>query len=74
MSNVCFVYSQLFSTVPGLRTILNADNTFDTIGLEEGKYDPLKRDPKHANASSSPLWELVCYFFICDLTSFFIEF
>jgi ribosome biogenesis protein MAK21 len=59
MSNVGFIYMQLFSTVPGLRTMLDADNAFDTIESEDGKYDPRKRDPKHANASSSPLWELV---------------
>jgi hypothetical protein len=46
--------SQLFSTIPGLRNMVN------TPASSEGEvYDPRKRDPQFAHASSSPLWELV---------------
>lgn len=49
-------YSQLFSTVPGLRSMVNQSENPDAEA-----YDPRKRDPQFAHASSSPLWELVGY-------------
>lgn len=45
---------QLFSSIPGLRTMINQP------AKQDGEpYDPRKRDPQYAHASSSPLWELV---------------
>ncbi|KAF9466712.1 CBF/Mak21 family-domain-containing protein [Collybia nuda] len=49
-----FLLGELFSTVPGLRTMINQSPTPDTEA-----YDPRKRDPQFTHASSSPLWELV---------------
>ncbi|KAJ2913545.1 hypothetical protein MD484_g6868, partial [Candolleomyces efflorescens] len=46
-----YLLGELFSTIPGLRSII-------TKPSEENDYDPKKRDPLHAHASSSPLWEL----------------
>lgn len=46
--------NQLFSSIPGLRTMINQP------AKQDGEpYDPRKRDPQYAHASSSPLWELV---------------
>ena len=53
---------QLFSTVPGLRAMLNEpplDGSDEGGEGEAEAYDPRKRDPKYAHASASPLWELV---------------
>ena len=35
---------------------------------EREVYDPRKRDPKYANASSSPLWEFVQQFFLVRIS------
>ncbi|KAG5721315.1 Ribosome biogenesis protein MAK21, partial [Termitomyces sp. T112] len=48
-----YLLGELFSTVPGLRSILNEPAT-----PEAEPYDPRKRDPQYAHASSSPIWEL----------------
>ena len=58
------IFQQLFSTVPGLREMLRApakrkSGTEDKEGDEERLYDPRKREPEFAHASSSPLWELL---------------
>ncbi|KAF8063503.1 CBF/Mak21 family-domain-containing protein [Lyophyllum atratum] len=45
--------SKLFSTVPGLRAMV-----YDPPKTDAEPYDPRKRDPQYAHASSSPLWEL----------------
>lgn len=59
---------QLFSTVAGLRSMfsVSSSETFDET------YDPKKRDPQYAHASSSPLYELVCPTFtiICDISQY----
>ncbi|THH16047.1 hypothetical protein EW146_g4548 [Bondarzewia mesenterica] len=48
---------QLFNTVPGLKSMVDKSN--ETASTDESqKYDPRKRDPQYAHASSSPLWEL----------------
>ncbi|KAK7027338.1 RNA-binding ribosome biosynthesis protein mak21 [Paramarasmius palmivorus] len=49
-----YLLGELFSTVPGLRSIVNESEKSDAES-----YDPRKRDPQFAHASSSPLWELV---------------
>ncbi|KAJ7853660.1 CBF/Mak21 family-domain-containing protein [Mycena olivaceomarginata] len=48
-----FLLGELFSSTPGLRSMLN-----DPEDSEGEDYDPRKRDPQYAHASSSPLWEL----------------
>jgi ribosome biogenesis protein MAK21 len=61
------VPSQLFSTVPGLREMLRAPTGRKSASRpaedegegEERLYDPRKREPEFAHASSSPLWELL---------------
>jgi ribosome biogenesis protein MAK21 len=53
---------QLFNTIPGLRVMLeaNASASEDSSSLDaDACYDPRKRDPQYAHASSSPIWELV---------------
>ncbi|KAL0577409.1 RNA-binding ribosome biosynthesis protein mak21 [Marasmius crinis-equi] len=45
--------SILFSTIPGLRTVIN-----EPAKTDDEPYDPRKRDPQYSRASSSPLWEL----------------
>ncbi|KAF7305180.1 CCAAT-box-binding transcriptional factor [Mycena kentingensis (nom. inval.)] len=48
-----YLLGELFSSIPGLRSMLTG------TGTQEGDaYDPRKRDPQYANASASPLWEL----------------
>ena len=65
-----FIFSiprQLFSTVPGLREMFRAQTERKSSSRppgneEEGEgrlYDPRKREPEFAHASSSPLWELL---------------
>lgn len=44
---------QLMGSIPGLRELFSPSMGSDSI------YDPRKRDPEFANASASPLWELV---------------
>ena len=44
----------LYSSIPGLRAMINSPTK-----AEGGLYDTHKRDPHYADASSSPLWELV---------------
>jgi hypothetical protein len=65
-----FVPLQLFDTIPGLRIMLNAGNLPEkTEDMVDEDYDPHKRDPQYAHASSSPIWELVrCTF--CTLPTF----
>ncbi|KAG6841522.1 hypothetical protein C0991_010136 [Blastosporella zonata] len=48
-----YLLGELFSTVPGLRAILN-----EPAKPDAEPYDPRKRDPQYAHASSSPIWEL----------------
>ncbi|KAF6741179.1 hypothetical protein DFP72DRAFT_946119, partial [Ephemerocybe angulata] len=48
--------SSFFSTIPGLRAMLNAPPKKNIA--EKDAYDPKKRDPQWAHAGSSPLWEL----------------
>ncbi|KAF7353702.1 Sterol regulatory element binding protein cleavage-activating protein [Mycena venus] len=50
-----YLLGELFSSTPGLRSMLNA---VDSEDAENEGYDPRKRDPQYAHASSSPLWEL----------------
>ncbi|KAJ7168329.1 CBF/Mak21 family-domain-containing protein [Mycena crocata] len=50
-----FLLGELFSSIPGLRSMLNKAPSEAAEG--EG-YDPRKRDPQYAHASTSPLWEL----------------
>ncbi|KAJ7043063.1 CBF/Mak21 family-domain-containing protein [Mycena alexandri] len=52
-----FLLGELFSSVPGLRSMLNA--AAEPEDPESEGYDPRKRDPQYAHASSSPLWELM---------------
>ncbi|KAJ6488466.1 CBF/Mak21 family-domain-containing protein [Mycena vitilis] len=53
-----FLLGELFSSVPGLRAMLN-DADAPEGDAETESYDPRKRDPQYAHASSSPLWELM---------------
>jgi len=56
----CFAHlllQQLFSSVPGLRVMIS-DPSPEELPDEE-RYDPRKRNPQYAHASSSALWELV---------------
>ncbi|KAJ7771586.1 CBF/Mak21 family-domain-containing protein [Mycena metata] len=55
-----FLLGELFSSVPGLRSMLNAAPAPEDP--ESESYDPRKRDPQYAHASASPLWELVNHF------------
>ncbi|KAG6879074.1 hypothetical protein C0992_005354 [Termitomyces sp. T32_za158] len=48
-----YLLGELFGTVPGLRSILN-----EPANPKAEPYDPRKRDPLYAHASSSPIWEL----------------
>ncbi|RDB21715.1 Ribosome biogenesis protein NOC1 [Hypsizygus marmoreus] len=48
-----YLLGELFSTIPGLRAMINEPAKNDVE-----PYDPRKRDPQYAHASSSPLWEL----------------
>ncbi|KAJ8075768.1 RNA-binding ribosome biosynthesis protein mak21 [Marasmius tenuissimus] len=48
-----YLLGELFSTVPGLRGLVNEPSKTDAE-----PYDARKRDPQFAHASSSPLWEL----------------
>ncbi|KAJ7611600.1 CBF/Mak21 family-domain-containing protein [Roridomyces roridus] len=50
-----FLLGELFSSIPGLRSMVNQ---LPAEAEEAESYDPRKRDPKFAHASSSPLWEL----------------
>ncbi|KAJ7118810.1 CBF/Mak21 family-domain-containing protein [Mycena epipterygia] len=50
-----FLLGELFSGVPGLRSMLNEPSR-ETA--ESESYDPRKREPQFAHASASPLWEL----------------
>ncbi|KAH7869910.1 CBF/Mak21 family-domain-containing protein [Lentinula edodes] len=48
-----YLLGELFSTIPGLRSMVT-----EVAKQEEEPYDSRKRDPQYAHASSSPLWEL----------------
>ncbi|KAJ3983091.1 CBF/Mak21 family-domain-containing protein [Lentinula detonsa] len=48
-----YLLGELFSSIPGLRSMITE------VAKHEGEpYDSRKRDPQYAHASSSPLWEL----------------
>lgn len=47
---------QLFTSSPGLRTLIDKVSLPVANGEE---YDAHKREPQHAHAQSSALWELV---------------
>ncbi|KAG6816898.1 hypothetical protein H0H87_001851 [Tephrocybe sp. NHM501043] len=49
-----YLLGELFSTTPGLRAIFN-----EPAPPDAEPYDPRKRDPQYAHASSSPMWELL---------------
>ncbi|KAJ7261265.1 CBF/Mak21 family-domain-containing protein [Mycena haematopus] len=51
-----YLLGELFSSTPGLRSMLNES---DAERADSEDYDPRKRDPQYAHASSSPLWELM---------------
>lgn len=51
---------QLFRTVPGLRGMLSVTASQKPLN-EADHYDPRKRDPQYAHASSLPLYELVSH-------------
>jgi len=62
---------KLFSSIPGLRTMVNHPQA--NVLSDEERYDPRKRDPQYAHAETSPLWELVrsfcrAFFYDCMLT------
>ncbi|KAF9005217.1 CBF/Mak21 family-domain-containing protein [Cyathus striatus] len=48
-----YLLGELFSTIPGLRTLVTKGESHNGE-----PYDPKKRDPQYAHASSSALWEL----------------
>ncbi|KAF5366355.1 hypothetical protein D9757_011459 [Collybiopsis confluens] len=48
-----YLLGELFSSIPGLRNMV-----MDPAKKVGEPYDPRKRDPQFAHASSSPLWEL----------------
>ncbi|KAJ3866134.1 CBF/Mak21 family-domain-containing protein [Lentinula novae-zelandiae] len=48
-----YLLGELFSTIPGLRSMVT-----EVAKQAEEPYDSRKRDPQYAHASSSPLWEL----------------
>ncbi|KAJ7221697.1 CBF/Mak21 family-domain-containing protein [Mycena pura] len=51
-----YLLGELFSSIPGLRSMLNEAPSLDAES--ENYYDPRKRDPQYAHASTLPLWEL----------------
>ncbi|KAI0070805.1 CBF-domain-containing protein [Panus rudis PR-1116 ss-1] len=52
-----YLLGELFSTVSGLREMLNGLK--GASGKEGETYDPKKRDPQYAHASATPLYELL---------------
>ncbi|KAG5650340.1 hypothetical protein H0H81_012561, partial [Sphagnurus paluster] len=48
-----YLLGELFSSIPGLRGMINEPSQGDSE-----PYDPRKRDPQYAHAASTPLWEL----------------
>lgn len=52
-----YLLGELFSTVPGLRSMLSVPPS--ATEKTEETYDPKKRDPQYAHASASPLYELL---------------
>ena len=54
-----FFFIQLFSSVPGLRSMINDPPKPASSTQEGSSYDPRKREPQFAHASALPLWELV---------------
>ncbi|KAF9530090.1 hypothetical protein CPB83DRAFT_905635 [Crepidotus variabilis] len=54
-----YLLGELFGSIPGLREIINQPPLRKTELKEAKPYDPKKRDPQFAHASSSLLWELV---------------
>ena len=58
----CFpslLFTQLFSSVPGLRSMINNPPKPPSSTQQGSSYDPRKREPRFAHASALPLWELV---------------
>ncbi|CAL1715427.1 unnamed protein product [Somion occarium] len=53
-----YLLGELFSTVSGLRDMLNGLGKGTKVAEGEA-YDPRKRDPQYAHASASPLYELI---------------
>ncbi|EPQ53171.1 CBF-domain-containing protein [Gloeophyllum trabeum ATCC 11539] len=54
-----WVLGELFSTIPGLRSMLNEPpKASSSKAAGDEQYDPRKRDPQYAHASSTPLWEI----------------
>ncbi|KAF9476112.1 CBF-domain-containing protein [Pholiota conissans] len=49
-----FLLGELFSSIPGLRAMVN-----EPPKATEESYDPRKREPQFAHASALPLWELM---------------
>jgi len=54
-----FFFIQLFSSVPGLRSMINDPPQPASSTQQGSSYDPRKREPQFAHASALPLWELV---------------
>ncbi|KAH9475490.1 Ribosome biogenesis protein NOC1 [Psilocybe cubensis] len=55
-----FLLGELFSSIPGLRAMINEKpkaQKGDDAATQEA-YDPRKREPQFAHASALPLWEL----------------
>ncbi|KAF7321582.1 CBF domain-containing protein [Mycena kentingensis (nom. inval.)] len=54
-----YLLGELFSSIPGLRSMLTG------MATQEGdSYAPRKRDPQYVNVSASPLWKLVRLCFV----------
>ncbi|KAH7886731.1 ribosome biogenesis protein [Phlebopus sp. FC_14] len=49
-----YLLGEVFSTIPGLRALLQG-----TLDVGEGEYDPRKRDPQFSQPSTSPVYELL---------------
>ncbi|EKM74690.1 hypothetical protein AGABI1DRAFT_65411 [Agaricus bisporus var. burnettii JB137-S8] len=56
MAGGLYLLGELFSTIPGLRSMIFDVEKSDKEGE---KYDPRKRDPLYAHAGNSPIWELI---------------
>ncbi|KIM44363.1 hypothetical protein M413DRAFT_25783 [Hebeloma cylindrosporum] len=53
-----YLLGELFSSVPGLRSMINQPPKPPSSTQESSSYDPRKREPQFAHASALPLWEL----------------
>lgn len=64
-----YLLGELFQATPALRELLGdgkGKRRAPTQGGEETEYDPKKREPQFANASASPMYELVSVYFFVD--------